>query len=180
MESAGLMTSGLSTFADMYVGLIMMLVIVIAAARGWSKGLASVLWSFIVIVISFIGTKLILIYLITSHKYSAISFLVSIVIFYLALSAIGTSLKLIDKIPILRSLNKGAGLAVGLLLGYTIVMVVLYFAALLENMGLYTEFLSQHVDADPLVKLLRGFDIFAFLDKLKGAAEAVGEMTAML
>ena len=178
MESTGLMSSGLSTFADMYVGLIMVLVVVIAAARGWSKGLAAVLWSFIVIVLSFVGTKLILIYLIVSHKYSAIAFLVGIVAFYLIPSAIGTSLKLIDKIPILRSINKTGGTIVGLLLGYTIVMVILYFAALLENMGLYTGFLSQHVDADPLVQLFRGFDIFALLDKLKGAAKAVGEMTA--
>ena len=178
MEGAGIMASGASTFADMYVGLIMIAVIVIAAARGWSKGLAAVLWSFIVIVISFVGTKLILIYLVVSQKFSAIAFLVAIVIFYLILSAIGTSLKLIDKIPILRSVNKGAGLVVGLLLGYTIVQVVLYFAGLMEGMGLYTEFFAQHVDADPLVNMLRTFDIFALIDKLKQTVNTVSELAA--
>ena len=178
MEGAGIMASGASTFADMYVGLIMIAVIVIAAARGWSKGLAAVLWSFIVIVISFVGTKLILIYLVVSQKFSAIAFLVAIVVFYLILSAIGTSLKLIDKIPILRSVNKGAGLVVGLLLGYTIVQVVLYFAGLMEGMGLYTEFFAQHVDADPLVNMLRTFDIFALIDKLKQTVNTVSELAA--
>ena len=178
MESTGMMSSGLSTFADMYVGLIMVLVIVIAAARGWSKGLASVLYSFIVVIISFVGTKLILIFFVVSHKYSAVTFLVAIIVFYLVLNAIGRSLELIDRIPILRSLNKGAGLIVGLLLGYTLVQVVLYFALLLENMGLYTEFLSLHVDADPLVQILRQFDIFTVLDKLKSAAETVSEISA--
>ncbi len=178
MEGAGIMASGASTFADMYVGLIMIAVIVIAAARGWSKGLAAVLWSFIVIAISFVGTKLILIYLVVSQKFSAIAFLVAIVVFYLILSAIGTSLKLIDKIPILRSVNKGAGLVVGLLLGYTIVQVVLYFAGLMEGMGLYTEFFAQHVDADPLVNMLRTFDIFALIDKLKQTVNTVSELAA--
>lgn len=178
MEGAGIMASGASTFADMYVGLIMIAVIVIAAASGWSKGLAAVLWSFIVIVISFVGTKLILIYLVVSQKFSAIAFLVAIVVFYLILSAIGTSLKLIDKIPILRSVNKGAGLVVGLLLGYTIVQVVLYFAGLMEGMGLYTEFFAQHVDADPLVNMLRTFDIFALIDKLKQTVNTVSELAA--
>ncbi len=178
MEGAGIMASGASTFADMYVGLIMIAVIVIAAARGWSKGLAAVLWSFIVIVISFVGTKLILIYLVVRQKFSAIAFLVAIVVFYLILSAIGTSLKLIDKIPILRSVNKGAGLVVGLLLGYTIVQVVLYFAGLMEGMGLYTEFFAQHVDADPLVNMLRTFDIFALIDKLKQTVNTVSELAA--
>ncbi len=176
MEGTAIMMGAANSFADMYVGLMLILVIVIAMARGWSKGLAAVLWSFIVIVISFVGTKLILIYLVVSQKFSAIAFLVAIVVFYLILSAIGSSLKLIDKIPILRSINKFAGVIVGLLLGYTIVQVVLCFAGLLENMGLYTEFLSQHVDADPLVKILREFDIFTLLDKLKGAAETVSEI----
>jgi len=178
MENTGMMASGVASLADMYVGLIMILVIVISAARGWSKGLAAVLWSFIVIVISFVGTKLILIYMLASHKYSAIAFLVAIIVFYLVLSAIGTSLKLIDKIPILRSVNKGAGLVVGLLLGYTLVQVALYFAGLMENMGLYTEFFTQHVDADPLVNMLRTFDVFAFIDKLKNTVSTVGEMAA--
>ena len=57
-----------------------------------------------------------------------------------------------------------------------IVQVVLCFAGLMENMGLYTEFLSQHVDADPLVQIFRQFDIFTLLDKLKGAAATVSQI----
>ena len=155
----------------MMCGIIAILIIALLALGGWNKGAVLMIWSVVSIFVAFIGTKFVM-DMVPSDVVEGVTFPVAFIAVTAAMMAIGRALKLVDRIPLVGTVDKVLGFLAGVVTGYAIVMVVVYCLENLSVIPQIGEFYSKNIAGDQILNYIRGIDVAGLFGQAKELVES--------
>ncbi len=147
----------------MTAGIVVIVIVVLMAFSGYRQGAIYMLFSLISSIIAFIGARVLVNYL-PEDVPAFLTFPVSFIIMGMILMAVARALRLVDRIPLVGFVNNILGLVLGALVGFALVMIVLYLIDLLAVVPSIAEFSDKYLKDDQIIQTVKSFDYVGFFN----------------
>lgn len=152
--------------------IIVLAVLLFSAIRGWRMGLLRLLYSLVsgillIVLIAyaipyvtdFLKKYVMAVQTMESYMLTGVAFLITLIIAIVIVRLIGRALKLVNKIPLIKGVNRVLGIFGGLLEAYLLISAVFFLIYLMADSQLGQQCLSYIKDSQ-LLKMLYDQNLF--------------------